>query len=269
MCIFRSHAGMTQSKAAAIILAAACGTAAFALLPQPARAECCQVFLPHVVKGEVEFEHRGHLDFDDDGTKDKASNQKFSLGYGVTEFWFTEVEYEAEKENRDEQFNNDALELENVFQLTPQGKYWADLGGFFKYEFGESSNKAPDEVEFGPILSKTFGRTEVTLNPFFVKEVGVNAEKGLEFTYGAQARYRLMPEFEPGVEAFGDPGEIHRFDRISKQTHQIGPVAFGKFRLGDRGQLGSIGYELGVLFGLTEGSPDRTLKWAIEYEYHF
>jgi hypothetical protein len=262
-CVFFVPAQRHRGPVPALfILGTAAAALAFAAASREAHA-ADQVYLPFVERGELELEHRGHADFDEEDEQ----NYRASVGYGVTDFWFFEVEGEYEKEPGEE-INFEATEFENVFQLTPQGKYWADLGAFFEYELTDNSD-APDEMKFGPIVSKSFGRTQVTLNPFFVKEIFGNDREDLEFTYGAQAKYRLMPIFEPGVEAFGEPGEISGFDPVSEQKHQIGPVAFGEFKLGDTGQYGAISYELGILFGLTDGSPDETLKWALEYEYHF
>ena len=43
-------------------------------------------------------------------------------------------------------------------------------------------------------------------------------------------------------------------------------MASGKFSLGKES---SISYEFGYLFGLTDDSPDGTVKWLLEFEYEF
>ena len=220
-----------------------------------------KVFSPQVVKGEAELEVRGNFDTDHRGNKDGNQKHEVELGYAPTDFWFFEVATEVVKEPNTSR-TLEAVELENTFRLLPEGKYWLNLGFFAKYEFAIPGEN-PDEFEFGPILQKQFGKMVVTVNPFFLREIGNNSANGAAFRYGVQAKYRLMPEFEPGVEAFGKPGTVGSFGPLSSQTHQIGPVAFGKFRLGT-GQV--IKYQVGVLFGLTEISPDATLKWILEYE---
>jgi len=266
MRLFRPRVAKVRAVPAVLVVAVSATALALAATLKEARAGT-EVFLPYVEQGEIELEYRGQLELDGAASKNKKSKHEFEIGYGITDFWFLEAGGEFEKEPG-EKLNFEAIEFENVFQITQQGQYWADFGAYFAFERADDDGK-PNEIKFGPIVSKSFGRVQATLNPFFAKEVGGNAEKRLEFAYGAQVKYRLMEMFEPGIEAFGEPGEISRFDRLSDQTHRLGPVAFGEFKLGEGGRYGTIAYELGVLFGLTHGSPDQTLKWMIEYEYHF
>lgn len=223
-----------------------------------------EVFSPVVHRGEVELEARGHLDLDHRSARDQASEDELKLGYGVTDFWMLAVEGEWEKEPG-EGFNFEETAFQNIFQLTPRGRYPVDLGLFFQYAMADDAGSA-DDVKFGPILQTGFHRWLVTVNPFFEREVGSDAGGGTAFKYGIQARYRLGPAFEPGIEAFGEPGEIGDFDATAEQTHQLGPGAFGRLSLG---RAGVIKYELGVLFGLTRESPDATLKGGLEYEFRF
>jgi hypothetical protein len=214
------------------------------------------------VQGEVELENRGVVDFDDDPDIDHGQKYKASIGYGITDFWKAEIEAEVAKQPS-EKLNYEATEFENIVRVLPQGKYWLDLGLFGEYELADDSD-SPDEVKFGPILQKSFGRVLVTLNPFFAHEIGSHAENSMEFEYGVQARYRWLPQFEPGIEAFGEPGEIRGFGPVAEQEHRLGPVAHGRFGFG---RHGALVYEAGVLFGLTRDTPDQTLKWLIEYEF--
>jgi hypothetical protein len=50
----------------------------------------------------------------------------------------------------------------------------------------------------------------------------------------------------------------------SDQVHRIGPVALGKFKFG---RERSLAYNAAFLFGTTARSPDRTLRFQIEYEF--
>ena len=81
-----------------------------------------------------------------------------------------------------------------------------------------------------------------------------------------QDRYgvRCLPQFEPGFEAYGELGEVSDFLPSDEQDHRIGPVIFGALPITPTTK---IQYELGYLFGLTDGSPDGTLRWQLEYEF--
>ncbi len=223
-----------------------------------------KVYSPHVEQGEAEIEYRGHLDIDDDSSKNKKNKHKLDLGYGFTDFWWAEVVFEYEKEPG-KRTNFEAVEFENVFQLTPQGAYYADLGLYTEYALADDAGK-PDKVKFGPILEKTFGRTSMAINTFFKKEIGAHQEKEFEFEYAWRLKYRYMPQFEFGLEAYGKPGEMNDFKAVSDQEHQLGPVIYGKFPITN---MSGFKYEAGLLFGLTSGTPDASFKWLVEYEFRF
>jgi len=239
------------------------GVVAVGLAPVTAHATQ-KVYGPHVEEGEAEIEYRGHLDIDGDASKNKKNKHKLDLGYGFTDFWWAEVVFEYEKVPGSHA-NFEAVEFESVFQLTPQGAYYADLGFYAEYSLADDAGK-PDKVKFGPILQKDFGRVQMTINTFFKKEIGAHQEKEFEFEYGWQLKYRLVPQFEFGVEAFGKPGELNGFKAISDQQHQLGPVIYGKFPLTN---MTAFKYETGVLFGLTDNTPGASFKWLVEYEFRF
>ena len=222
-----------------------------------------QIYGPHIEKGEAEIELKSHVDFDGNSSKNKKNKHKLALAYGFTDWWKQEILFEYEQE-QGESLNYEAVEFESIFRLTPKGAYYADLGLYFEYSLGDDAGKA-DKLKLGPIFQKSFGRTVITFNTLFRKEIGANQEKEVEFEYKWQARYRLMREFEFGLEAYGNPGEINDFNAVSAQNHQLGPVIYGKLPLTNRT---GFKYDLGLLFGLTSGSPDITLKWVIEYEIH-
>lgn len=223
-----------------------------------------KVYGPHVEEGEAEIEYRGHLDVDDDSSKNKKHKHKLDLGYGITDFWFAEIIFEYERKPGG-RMNFEAVELESVFQLTPQGAYYADLGFYAEYSFADDAGK-PDKVKLGPIFQKAFGRTVMTANTFFRKEIGPHQAKEVEFEYAWQLKYRYMPQFEFGIEAFGKPGELNGFKTVSNQEHQLGPVIYGEFPLTN---MSGFKYETGLLFGLTDGTSDMSVKWLVEYEFRF
>ena len=56
-----------------------------------------KVYSPIVEGGELEIEMRGSYDFDHRSSKDGKQKQKYAVGYGVTDRWFTELYGEIEK----------------------------------------------------------------------------------------------------------------------------------------------------------------------------
>jgi hypothetical protein len=58
-------------------------------------------------------------------------------------------------------------------------------------------------------------------------------------------------------------GEIQNTKSPAVQEHLIGPVLYHEINLGGL----EIDYNLGWLFGLTDGSTDNTFRWQLEIEF--
>lgn len=241
---------------------------AFALMPLAARADF-QVRSPIVEEGEWEYEQNG------DWTHDRHrpdNSGEFSLtneiGHSVTPWWEPELEIESNRDaGPDQPFRVTAVTLENTFQLLPQGEYWADLGFFAEYSQSTIRGEASD-VSFGPLIQKQIGPTLHTLNLLLEREIGPSQDTNkFGFEYAWQSLWRLSAYASPGIEIYGEPGDVGHFDRANDQPTRIGPVVVGGIPLG--GTLGNIKYEVGYLQGLTSGTPENTFRWKFEYEVHF
>ena len=228
--------------------------------PNPATAADFKVYYPNVTQGEFEFENRAFDTFDQNPGRGNERNVTSELGYGVTNYWFAEIENEFEKGPQD-QWRYHALGLENVFQLTEPGEKWLDLGFFAEYEFAMQRGNS-DGFIFGPILQKQFGRTIVTANLLVAADIGGDAPEDPQFNYSVEVKYLLTPLFQPGFQLFGAPGAFSGFQRFSQQDNRAGPVLFGEIHTAP----GKIKYEAGYLVGLTHDSPSGTLKFLLEYE---
>src|SRR5690349_19477117 len=83
-----------------------------------------KVYTPVIETGVLEFEYRGGHSFDSDSAKNGAEADRFSLGYGVTSWWFVEA-YANWAKDPGGGLHFDSTEWESVFQLTEPGEYWA------------------------------------------------------------------------------------------------------------------------------------------------
>ena len=234
----------------------------FALLFSPQNVWAAKVYSPHVVKGELEIEAQGQYDFDDREDKDGAQKQKYAIGYGVTDWWATEVYGEWEKDPESgEGLEYEATSWENRFQLSEPGAWWADTGLYFEYEFAAEDDHA-DKIEGKLLLEKQVGNFDHIVNLILEKEVnGPGEEEELEGGFAWSGRYRWKKEFEPGVEWHSDLGELEHAGGFDEQKHQFGPVIYGK--------IGPVKYDVGYLFGISDAAPDGELKWIFEYEHYF
>ncbi len=216
------------------------------------------VYSPVVEKGETEFELRGgYRDFGD-GPSEHAF--VFDVGYGVTDRWRTEAVLEYASEDG-EPGTLEALEWENVFVLTEQGKYWMDVGIFAEYEHTFASG--PDEIKIGPMLQKEVGPTVANLNLLFERELGDGASNDTKLDYSWQVKWRGREALEWGVQGFGGLGAV---DNLGEgDSHIAGPALFGLKRLPSGNK---IAYNAAVLAGLNDVAPDVTARFQIEYEMY-
>lgn len=254
----------SEWKPASVVVVVAIAVAVvLVILISPSTAHASQkVYYPTVEQGETELEVRGHADFDRDPTKDNAQVYKAAVGYGFTDYWFSEVYVGVARAPGSSSYDVDSHEWENLFRLTETGKYWADFGMLVSYEQARDANN-PNKWELTPIIQKQFGRQLVTLNVIFERETGNNAENVWDLEYAWQYRLLGNPALDFGLEGYGHCGEVTHWDPSSQQLHQIGPSIFGKLKPAvGRG----LKYQLGLLFGATDASPTKTLYGRLELE---
>lgn len=223
-----------------------------------------KVYSPHVEQGELELEVRSHIDRDNDAAVNNTRKDKYEIGYGVTDWWFTSVFAEYEREPG-EKLHHSATAWENIFQLTEQGKYWLDLGFYLEYEVPTADN-APEKLEVKLLLEKNIARWVHTLNLEAAREVGGGASSDVDFAYAWRTKYKLKSEFEPGIEIYGDLGNNHDFGFVGNQSLQVGPVFTGELAVSNKSKFV---YEAGYLFGMNDSSPTNTFKWLLELETRF
>ena len=241
----------------------------FMIAAAPARAEF-KVRSPVLDYGEFEFEHNGDITFDKSKSgKNNSQSYTHEVEMGILPFWTIGLEAETEALPGGNLLY-DATSLENYFQFTPQGKYWADLGFFAEVSRPRSGGSAAS-MTFGPLVEKEgpeiFGTgTLHRLNVLFEKEIGHNAGPATGLFVGWQSRLRVTPLFEPGFEYYAAVDDIANPGKLAAQQHRIGPVVAGLYSLAP---YGKIKYELGYLFGVTSAAESGAVRWRLEYEIAF
>jgi hypothetical protein len=239
----------------------------------PARADF-ELHYPIIDYREFELEHNGDTTVDKPNSG-KSNNQSYTveLGYAPVSWWEPEIEFDmgaAPGEN----WNYSATTFENTFQLTEQGKYWADLGFFAEYSHAASKADA-DELTFGPLVQKQM--TDIlgldlghdtlhTLNLLFTKEIGRNRNDATPLAIAWQSRLQINQFFQPGVEYYGNITSIAGLSNGEATQHRLGPALVGQYNMF---QYGKIKYETGYLFGLNQATEKGTIRWRFEYEKAF
>lgn len=254
---------LTRVAPSATVALLAAAFLAFAANTRDAQAGF-KVYAPYVELGELEFEYRPTVTIDDDPAKDNEQKHLLGIGYGFTEWWFSEIYAEWEREaGPGEETAFEAFEWENRFQLTNPGEHWADFGLLVEYERTDD-HKAPDKIELALLFAKELGQFDATYNLVFEKEVGGGASNDVELAHAFQLKYRLNRAFEPGIEVFSEFGAIGDMPGFDEQEHYVGPVVAGVVPLGESGL--KLKYNAGYLFGVSNDAADGVVKAIVELE---
>jgi hypothetical protein len=234
--------------------------AAIGACPVPAEAEDLKIRSPIIEFRELEFENNF--------TIGRSKNTVHELEYGITEWWKPGVELELAADPG-QGLHYDATALESFFQLTPQGKYWADLGLFVEYEqTGRTGD--PRSLTIGPLVQKElplFGLDTVhTANVLFSKQMGAGSVGTLGLAVAAQSRLRLDPHFEPGFEYYGN---VSLGSHGDDPEHRIGPSFAGRVGFAELGvnAPGGIKYDAAYLRGLNSATDPNTARVRVELEF--
>lgn len=228
------------------LLAAAFGSA----IALPAFAGVNQIYSPIVEYREFELEVKHVTNREDQATESDFT--KLEGAYGFTEWWKSEVVMAWEKQDNGDR-DLAAYESENIFQLTEQGKYFADLSIFAELEVAPREHA--HEYVIGPLLQSDLGRFTVTANLLWGKEI-VRADVREEPAKwqretNLQLKYRAGA-LEPAVEYYGE-----------QEAKSIGPVLLGEHHVGSI----KVKWQAGLLFGMNAQSPDQSLRFQVEFEF--
>lgn len=249
---FSAHGSQRNILTAMAIILAATASPAYAISEK--------IYSPRVHKGELELEYAGSRTFDSEKAKDNEQEHKFSVGYGVTDYWAPEIYFATLERGPGEPMDLTEIELESVFQFWDTGKYWLDAGLLAEYAIATKDDEA-DKVEVKLLLQKDFGRFTTLVNFGGEREVGAHSSGSNEYSSAINTRYRWSPYFEPGIELQSDYGE---WDSTSydEQKHYAGPVVYGML-------MPSLKYEVGYLVGISDSAADSAVRAVLEYEMYF
>ncbi|NOU07189.1 MAG: hypothetical protein HOO99_13520 [Hyphomicrobiaceae bacterium] len=144
---------------------------------------------------------------------------------------------------------------------------------------------ATNTVTFGPLFKFGTEDTSFGLNTLFGHTFGRNSTDGIDFTYAWNIKQAVRKGFAIGIEGHGLITDIANAPGTDFQEHRIGPVLYFERELGrggkshapmklgvkapagggaaakDEGPDGPVfKAEVGILFGLTDGTQDRAFK---------
>jgi hypothetical protein len=210
-----------------------------------------KVYHPYVEPLEWELEWR-MIHEDKHPVTGESRRQLHRLGFGraVSEFVFVEF-YLIGEQSSDTEFTLEAYEFEVLWQGSEQGEYFVDYGLLFELE--KEHDEDVWEYSTALLLEKEFGRYSATANLGLVYEWGDDIDNEFETMLALQTRYRYSPRFEPALEFY-----------MGQDTLGLGPAFLGAERLGI---MKALRWQLGIVFGLDNDTPDYTLRGVLEYEF--
>jgi len=210
-----------------------------------------KVYHPYVEPLEWELEWR-MIHEDDNPITGESRRQLHRVGFGraVSEFVFAEF-YLIGEQSSETDFTLEAYEFEILWQMSEQGEYVVDYGILFELE--KEDNEDVWEYSTALLLEKEFGRYSATANIGLEYEWGDDIDDELETRLALQARYRYSPRLEPALEFY-----------MGQDTLGIGPALLGAERLGI---MKALRWQLGIILGLDDDTPDYTLRAVLEYEF--
>jgi hypothetical protein len=223
-------------------------------------------------KGAIEAEYRGASHWglpranEEDDLDLLRQSHEVEFQYGLTDWWMLRLTPNVEQPDG-ESIELASIGVETQFVLVPR------RGGTFGLAlmagYGPNSlfvdGDDPDEFEFGPVIEAAPGPWLFTFNPRLFDEVGsAQDQEWLGFEYAAQARYSVTDRWALAVLGFGEIEELVHAGPFEAQTHVLGPSLY-VFSAPEAEQEWSLG--AGVLFGLTDVSPETSLRITFAVEY--
>ncbi|HUH84689.1 MAG TPA: hypothetical protein VLX85_08755, partial [Stellaceae bacterium] len=216
-----------------------------------------------VEPGEISLEENSAAVAERGRSTDSSQAHFLELGYGVTQYWWTEVEGHFESGTDGLRFRT--VDFENAIRLTRQSGYWPESAIFLEYD-APVIGSSPEGATLGGLFREELGRSSTTINVLLDREFGRNAAPGTQLTYTGMSVWTVLPEISPGVRFFGAPGRVANFNRLGAQDQRIGPALAGDIEIEGAGQFS---YNIAYLVGLTPAAPHGTVVWGLEYDIRF
>jgi hypothetical protein len=250
---------MIATKSAALVAAAL--TCMFAAGLLPARAQTFNVKQLEIKQGELQFGDSNTVHGELPPARASDVNRgayEYSLDYGATD-WLRRsgVGKTAQAKGEDLRFN--ALSVESLFVIRPTPIHGIGFGWFQSVDVA-TNRGATNATQFGPIIQLKADKVALTVNPFFETTFGANHIDGLALIYGWQAKLDVSEGIAIGVEGHGLVENIGHAPALSEQEHRIGPVVYLE---GELWKDRPVSADIGLLFGLTDATPDVALKLNI------
>lgn len=212
----------------------------------------------HEIENTTTFVANGRGREGDEESRHRLLRTSLEYNYGLTDRIDVAAYTDLRRPNGDE-FEYAGSRLRVRGGLWDKGRFPFDLGWYLEASMPHDDEEDL-EFEFRPIVSRDIGRFSVDANPIFELPTVGEERRTVIFNYAARVYYRLSPHVQPGVELFGDLGQIRDVEGSRAQEHYILPVLYTRLGHG-------FAANVGMAFGLTRASDPVIMKLEIEYEF--
>jgi len=216
---------------------------------------------PDVEKGELKLEEHGAV-YSGRGTDEqRRQSHELEAKYGFTDRFEGIVE-STFRQNIGEDFKAHRIELGGQYEIVE--RHGDGLGLAFRslYEFALQSGD-PDEILFGPLGKYVWGPDSVTVNAFFIGQVGDHRDiDSLEFKLYWRLKHEFNEKWGLGVEGYSEIEDLSHTGTFDEQKHRVGPVAYLELE-----GMPEWEFAAGALFGVSDATSDVTFKFDVEVEF--
>jgi hypothetical protein len=251
---------------------------AFLVAGSPA---CAQFYVrsPEVEKGVIEIEEHGALYGGPGEEEQLRQSHEVEFKYGFTDRFEGIVEGFVDQEIG-ESIKAKQFELGGQYEIIQREGDGLGLAFRTIYEFALHDH-SPDEILFGPLAEIVRGRDSITVNTFFVGQVGNDVEiDSLELKVFWRLKHEFTEKVALGLEAYSEIEDLAHAGSFEEQAHRVGPVIY--FKLGEEEERDALAVHdaeedgpnkpewklaAGALFGLSEATSDVTFKLDAEVEF--
>ena len=126
-----------------------------------------------------------------------------------------------------------------------------------------SQNNGGNALEFGPAMQTEWGWMRSNANLIFERPWGLQRPQPTQFKYQWQAVYRWRPQFQFGMQRFGEMGEWDHWSPSRARSQRAGPVIQGVLPFGPPD---ASHYQLAYLDGKIYGRRGHMLSARLYYE---
>jgi hypothetical protein len=191
----------------------------------------------------------------------------FEIEYGVTDRWTLSYYADFEQPSSEDFKYVQSRGVFLRYRLFEAGQRFWDPAIYLEYYLPDHGYSENERLEARIILEKNTGPFQIRLNPILVKNLGGTdrtgeslADEGMEFEYAMGFYFKGLTDLKPGVEFYGEMGEIGDLKRLDDQEHFVFPTIVLELPV-------NLEFETGVGFGLTAESDDLVIKGILSYGY--